>query len=159
MFRTRSGTNRCVPYVEQGGATPCAPGEHRAEGTGARVSQQSRSARLAASAVSLVVTVLALFVPTAAAYGTPADAPLTHHTAAAHAQKQAGPHDVPALHVAVAHRPDAHIPGPQPAGPPRTAVDTAPHRARGGPDARPATTPAPPRRPRAAAAPRGPPHR
>ncbi|MET8690264.1 hypothetical protein ABZV77_39265 [Streptomyces sp. NPDC004732] len=93
------------------------------------MSQQSRSARLAASAVSLVVTVLALFVPSAAAYGTAADAPLTHHTVAAHAQQQAGPHDIPALHVAVAHRPDAHIPGPQPTGPPRTTADTAPHRA------------------------------
>ncbi|MEV0254504.1 hypothetical protein AB0H82_09575 [Streptomyces sp. NPDC050732] len=123
------------------------------------MAQQSRSARVAASALSLVVTVLALFVPSAAAYGTSADAPPARHTVAAHAGKPTGPHDVPALHIAPAHRPDAHIPGPQPAGPAHTAVDTAPHRALGGPDARAATAPAPPRRPLAAAAPRAPPHR
>ncbi|MFI1676149.1 hypothetical protein [Streptomyces sp. NPDC020607] len=123
------------------------------------MSQQSRSARIAASAVSLVVTVLALFVPSAAAQGTPADGPLARHTAVAHAEKQTAPHDVPALHVTVTHRLDAHIPGPQPVGPPRTAVDTAPHRALGGPDARPETVTAPPRRVGTAAAPRGPPQR
>ncbi|MFH8610726.1 hypothetical protein ACH4D5_24935 [Streptomyces sp. NPDC018029] len=122
------------------------------------MAQQSRSARLAASALSLVVTVLALFVPSAAAHGAPADAPLARHTVVAHVGEPTGPHDVPALHV-VAHRPDAHIPGPQPAGPAHTAVDTAPHRALGGPETRPATAPAPPRRPLAATAPRGPPHR
>ncbi|MEV7192428.1 hypothetical protein AB0N81_11555 [Streptomyces sp. NPDC093510] len=123
------------------------------------MSQQSRSARLATSALSLLVTVLALFVPTMGAHGTPADGPLTRHTVAAHAEDPAGPHDVPALHVALTHRPDAHIPGPQPGGPPRTAVDTAPHRALGGPDTRPGTAPPLPRQPLAAAAPRGPPHR
>ncbi|MFK4069797.1 hypothetical protein [Streptomyces sp. NPDC029674] len=121
------------------------------------MAQQSRSARLAVSALSLVATVLALFIPSAAAYGAPADAPLARHTVAAHAGKPTGPQDVPALHIALAHRPDAHIPGPQPAGPAHTAVDTAPHRALGGPDARPATAPAPPRRPLPTAAPRGPP--
>ncbi|WP_331725761.1 hypothetical protein OG264_38640 (plasmid) [Streptomyces xanthophaeus] len=121
--------------------------------------QRSRSARLAASALTLVVTVLALFVPVAGAQGmpVPADRPLAHH--AVPAGEGAGPDDVPARHVAVAHRPDAHIPGPQPAGPARTAVDTAPHRALGGPDTGPATALAPPRRPAGSAAPRGPPHR
>ncbi|MFF4420683.1 hypothetical protein ACFY04_07825 [Streptomyces sp. NPDC001549] len=124
--------------------------------------QQSRSARLAASALTLVVTVLALFVPLAGAQGMPmpADRPLAHHTVAGHAGQGAGPDDdVPARHVAVTHRPDAHIPGPQPAGPARTAVDTAPRRALGGPDTGPATALAPPRRPAESAAPRGPPHR
>ncbi|MEU1121743.1 MULTISPECIES: hypothetical protein [unclassified Streptomyces] len=171
------------------------------------MSQQSRSARVAVSALSFVVTVLALFVPSAAAYGTPADGPharhtvaaygasadgpltrhamaayetpsngpltrpavvsygtpadrpLTRHTVAAHAAQPTGPQDVPALHVAVAHRPDAHVPGPRPVGPPLTALDIAPHRALGGPDARPAAAYAPIPRPHAAAAPRGPPHR
>ncbi|MEU8957698.1 hypothetical protein AB0C93_25725 [Streptomyces sp. NPDC048518] len=123
------------------------------------MSQQSRSARVAVSALSFVVTVLALLVPSAAAYATPADGPLTRHTVAAHAAQPAGPQDVPALHVAVAHRPDAHIPGPRPVGPPPTAFDIAPHRALGGPDARPAAAYAPTPRPHAASAPRGPPHR
>ncbi|MFD4633522.1 hypothetical protein ACFVYR_32505 [Streptomyces sp. NPDC058284] len=127
--------------------------------TGAGMPQQSRSARLAASALSLVVTVLALFVPSAAAYGAPAGAPPTRHAVAAHAGRPTGPHDTPALHIAVTHRPDAHIPGPQPPGPGPTALDSAPHRARGWADARPATDLAPPQRPRATAAPRGPPHR
>ncbi|MFC9583606.1 hypothetical protein ACFVJ8_12365 [Streptomyces yangpuensis] len=124
--------------------------------------QRSRSARLAASALTVVVTVLALFVPVAGAQGMlmPADRPLADHTVAGHAGQEAGPDDdVPARHVAVTHRPDAHIPGPQPAGPARTAVDTAPHRALGGPDTGPATALAPPRRPAESAAPRGPPHR
>ncbi|MEU7581421.1 hypothetical protein AB0B50_27880 [Streptomyces sp. NPDC041068] len=121
--------------------------------------QQSRSARLAASALTLVVTVLALFVPVAGAQGMPTDGPLTHHMVVAHAGQGAGPDDVPALHVAVTHRPDAHIPGPQPAGPARTAVDAAPRRALGGPDTRPATALVPPGSPAESAAPRGPPHR
>ncbi|MFI7322222.1 hypothetical protein [Streptomyces venezuelae] len=123
------------------------------------MSQPSRSARLAASAVSLVVTVLALFAPSAVAHGTPADGPLARHTAVAHAEKQTAPHDSPALHVTVTHRLDAHLPGPQPAGPPRTAVDTAPHRALGGPDVRREAVPAAPWRAGAQAAPRGPPRR
>ncbi|MGW6574422.1 hypothetical protein ACWGAN_19935 [Streptomyces sp. NPDC054945] len=124
--------------------------------------QQSRSARLAASALTLVVTVLALFVPVAGAHGMPmpADGRLAHHTVAGHdAGQGARPDDVPARHVAVTHRPDAHIPGPQPAGPPLTAVDTAPRRLLGGPGTVPATALAPPRRPAESAAPRGPPHR
>ncbi|MCF3119660.1 hypothetical protein IPZ68_08050 [Streptomyces arenae] len=121
--------------------------------------QQSRSAHLAVSALTFVVTVLTLFVPSAAAVGTPGDAPLDRHTVAAHAGEAPGPHDIPALHVAVTHRPDAHIPGPQPSGPPRTAVDTAPHGALGGPDARPSAAPVPPLWALATAAPRGPPHR
>lgn len=123
------------------------------------MSQQSRSARLAVSALSFVVTVLTLLVPSAAAYGTPADGPLTRHSVTAHATRPAGPHDVPALQLAAAHRPDAHIPGPRPVGPQPTALDTAPHRALCGPDARTATACAPAQRPHAAAAPRGPPHR
>ncbi|MFD6436588.1 hypothetical protein [Streptomyces venezuelae] len=123
------------------------------------MSQPSRSARFAASAVSLVVTVLALFVPSAAAYGPPADGPLARHTVVAHAEKSSAPHDVPAFHVTATHRLDAHLPGPQPIGPPRTAVDTAPHRALGGPDAEPEAAPAVPRRAGTAAAPRGPPRR
>ncbi len=155
----KHGTDRGAPYVEQGGATPCAPDEHRRDG--GRVPQRSRSTRLAASALTLVVTVLALFVQAAGAQGMlmPADRPLAHHTVAGHAGQGAGPDDVPALHLAVTNRPDAHIPGPQPAGPARTAVDTAPHRALGGPDTGPATALAPPRRPAESAAPRGPPHR
>ncbi|MFF3645242.1 hypothetical protein [Streptomyces sp. NPDC002564] len=121
------------------------------------MAQQSRSARLAASALSLVVTVLALFAPSAAAHGTPADAPLPRHTAVAHAQQPAVPHDVPGLHVALTHRPDAPLPGPEPAGPAPTAAAAAPHRALGGPDTHGTGAPAPPRRPRAATAPRGPP--
>ncbi|MEV5981824.1 hypothetical protein [Streptomyces sp. NPDC052114] len=120
--------------------------------------QQSRSARLAVSALSFVVTVLALFVPSAQAYGTPGEGPLAPSAVTAHAEKAPGPHDIPALHVVVTHRPDAHIPGPQP-GPPRTAVDTAPHRTLGGPDPRPSAAPAPPLWAVASAAPRGPPHR
>lgn len=123
------------------------------------MSQPSRSARLASSAVSLLVTVLALFVPSAAAYGTPADGPLARHTVVAHAEKQTAPQDIPALHVTVTHRLDAHLPGPQPIGPPRTAVDTAPHRALGGPDVRLRAVPATPRQAGAQAAPRGPPRR
>ncbi|MEV6719327.1 hypothetical protein AB0M94_00230 [Streptomyces xanthochromogenes] len=123
--------------------------------------RQSRSARLAASALTLVVTVLALFVPVAGAQGVPlpADRPLSHHTAAGHAGRGAGPDDIPVPQVAVAHRSDAHIPGPQPAGPASTAVDTAPRRVVGGPDTGPATSLVPPRRPAESAAPRGPPHR
>ncbi|MBM7173739.1 hypothetical protein JQK87_36250, partial [Streptomyces sp. G44] len=83
------------------------------------MSQQSTPARVAAAALSLVVTVLALFAPSAAtAHGTAAPEPLTHHTAAVHAGKQTGPEDVPALRV-VAHRLDAHLPAPHPAGPAR----------------------------------------
>ncbi|MFE0172169.1 hypothetical protein ACFWZ2_07605 [Streptomyces sp. NPDC059002] len=124
------------------------------------MSQQTRSARLAASALALVVTVLAFFVPAATtAYGTADEAPGPHHVAVAHDRSAVAPDDVPALRVAAAHRVDAHIPGPQPAGPPRTAVDTAPHGALGGPDARPAGVLAPPRHAVAAAAPRGPPLR
>ncbi|MFC9817653.1 hypothetical protein ACFVJM_37025 [Streptomyces virginiae] len=153
------GTDRGAPYVEQGGATPCAPDEHRSDG--GRVQQRSRSARLAASALTLLVTVLALFVPVTGAHGMPmpADGPLAHHTVAGHTEQGAGPDDVPALHLAVTHRLDAQIPGPQPAGPARTAVDTAPHRVLGGPGTGPATALAPPRRPAESAAPRGPPHR
>ncbi|MGW7262405.1 hypothetical protein [Streptomyces sp. NPDC054842] len=123
--------------------------------------RRSRSARLAASALTLVVTVLALFVPVAGAQSAPVPAgrPLAHHTVAGHAGQGAGPDDVPALHVALTHRPDAHIPGPQPAGPARGAVDTAPRRALGGPDTGPATALAPPRGAAESAAPRGPPHR
>lgn len=123
--------------------------------------QPSRSARLAASALTLVVTVLALFVPVAGAQGmpVPADRPLAQHTVAGHAGPGARPDDVPARYVAVTPRPDAHIPGPQPAGPARTAVDTAPRRAQGGPDAGPAAGLAPPPGPAGSAAPRGPPHR
>ncbi|GHB30645.1 hypothetical protein GCM10010331_16300 [Streptomyces xanthochromogenes] len=123
--------------------------------------QQSRSARLAASALTLVVTVLALFVPVAGAQGMPVppDRPLTHHTAAGHARQGVGPDGVPLPHVAVTHRPEAHIPGPQPVGPARTTVDRVPRRALGWPDTGPATTLAPPRRPAESAAPRGPPHR
>ncbi|MFF8659107.1 hypothetical protein [Streptomyces huasconensis] len=151
--------------VEEMAAEQMAAG-HRTERSGARtrgrrarVSQQSRAARLAASALSLVVTVLALFAPSAAtAYGTPAPEPLTHHTVAAHAGKQTGPEDVPALRVA-AHRLDTHLPAPHLAGPARTASDPAPHRATGGP----ATHPTAPRiRAHQAAdpaAPRAPPHR
>ncbi|WP_125510775.1 hypothetical protein [Streptomyces sp. WAC 01529] len=128
--------------------------------TGGHVSRQQRSARLASCASALLVTVLALFAPSAAyAYGTPADGPLTHHTVAAQAGKESGPKDTPALRVGVAHRLDAHLPGPQPAGPPRTAVDTAPHRATGGPDPRPAAPRAQPHEAAESAAPRGPPHR
>ncbi|MFF1380581.1 hypothetical protein [Streptomyces sp. NPDC058308] len=123
------------------------------------MSQQSRSARLAASALSFLVTVLVLFVPSAAASGASADAPPTRHAVGARAGKATGPHDIPALHVAVTHRPDAHIPEPQPAGPAPVPFDTAPHRALSGPDARPATAFAPPQRIHAAAAPRGPPRR
>ncbi|MEV6044084.1 hypothetical protein [Streptomyces xanthochromogenes] len=123
--------------------------------------RQSRSARLAASALTLVVTVLALFVPVAGAQGMPlpADRQLSHHTAAGHAGRGAGPDDIPVPHVAVTHRPEVHIPGPQPVGPARTAVDRAPRRALGWPDTGPVTTLAPPRRPAGSAAPRGPPHR
>ncbi|MGV9885005.1 hypothetical protein [Streptomyces sp. NPDC003006] len=124
------------------------------------MSQQSRSERLAGAALCLVVAVLALFAPSAAtAYGSFDDGPLTHHTVVAHAGKQTGPEDAPALRVVLAHRLDAHIPGPQPVGPARTAVDTAPHRAAGGPDARPATTRVQPREAVGSAAPRAPPHR
>ncbi|MEV7278652.1 hypothetical protein [Streptomyces sp. NPDC093111] len=125
------------------------------------MSQQSRSARLAASALTLVVTVLALFVPVAGAQGVPlpADRPLAHHAVAGYAGHEAGRDDVPAQQVAVTHRPDVHIPGPQPAGPARTAVDTAPRRALGGPDTGPGTVLVPPRGPAESAAPRGPPHR
>ncbi|MCB5167390.1 hypothetical protein LG634_21440 [Streptomyces bambusae] len=123
--------------------------------------QQSRSARLAASVLALVVTVLALFVPVAGAHGSPlpADELLARHTVVGHAGQGAGPDDVPALLVALTHRPDAHIPGPQPAGSARTAVDAAPHGALGGPGAGPGSARVPPRRPAESAAPRGPPHR
>ncbi|QEV16343.1 hypothetical protein [Streptomyces alboniger] len=124
------------------------------------MSQQRRSARLASSAVALVVTVLALFAPAAAAAaaGIRADGTPTHHTVA-HAGKQTGTEDAPAFTVAVAHRLDAHLPGPQPVGPPRTAADTAPHRATGGPDTRPAAPHARSHEAIDSAAPRGPPHR
>jgi hypothetical protein len=123
------------------------------------VSQQRRPARLAASALSLLVTVLALFVPSAAtAYGAPGDGRLAHHAVAPHAGKQAGPEDVPALRVTVAHRLDAHIPGPQPLGSPRTSPDVVPPREPYEPDARPAAR-STPRQTSGAAAPRGPPHR
>ncbi|MEV0126269.1 hypothetical protein AB0I16_32795 [Streptomyces sp. NPDC050703] len=121
--------------------------------------QQRRSARLAASGLSLLVTVLALFVPSAAtAYGAPGDGRLTHHTVAAHAGEQAGAEDVPALRVTVAHRLDAHIPGPQPQGSPRTSPDVVPPLPPSGTDARPVSRVSS-HRTIEAAAPRGPPHR
>ncbi|MET9543920.1 hypothetical protein ABZY36_01220 [Streptomyces sp. NPDC006627] len=115
------------------------------------MSQQSRPARLAAAALSLAVTVLALFAPSAAE-------PLTHHTVVAHAGKQAGPDDVPALRV-VAHRLDTHLPGPHPVGPARTAPDPAPHRATGGPASHPAAARVRAHEAADTAAPRAPPHR
>ncbi|MBW5424795.1 hypothetical protein GKQ77_25055 [Streptomyces sp. BG9H] len=128
--------------------------------TGGHVSRQRRSARLASWSSALLVAVLALFAPSAAyAYGTPAGGPLTHHTVAAQAGKKSGPEDTHALRFAAAHRLDAHLPGPQPAGPPRTAVDKAPHRATGGPGQRPAAPRAQPHEAAESAAPRGPPHR
>ncbi|WP_159072453.1 hypothetical protein [Streptomyces formicae] len=124
------------------------------------MAQQTRSARLAASALALVVTVLAFFVPAATtAYGAPGDAPGAHHLTVVHEQGSVSPDDVPALRVAPAHRVDAHIPGPGPAGPARRAFDAAPHRACGGPDARTTGVLPPPCHAVAAAAPRGPPHR
>ncbi|MER7764157.1 hypothetical protein [Streptomyces sp. NPDC097619] len=123
--------------------------------------QQSRSARLAVSALTLVVAVLALFVPMTGPQGIllPSDRPLSLHTVAGHAGQGAGPDDVPALRLAVAHRHDAHLPGPQPAGSAGTAVDTVPHGVFGGPATDPPTALAPPRRPTGPAAPRGPPAR
>ncbi|QEU96582.1 hypothetical protein [Streptomyces kanamyceticus] len=124
------------------------------------MAQQTRSARLTASALALVVTVLAFFVPAAtAAYGAPGDAPSTHQLTVVHDRSSVAPDDVPALRVAAAHRVDAHIPGPQPAGPAGRAFDAAPHRAAAGPDARTTGVLPPPCPARAAAAPRGPPHR
>ncbi|MGA4846894.1 hypothetical protein ACOBQB_11720 [Streptomyces sp. G5(2025)] len=123
------------------------------------MSQQSRPARLAASALSLVVTVLALFTPSAAmAYRTPAAEPLTHHTVAAHVGERTGPEDVPALRV-VAHRLDAHTPGPHPPGPARTACDPVPHRATGGPPSHPTAVRVRTHQAADPAAPRAPPHR
>ncbi|CAM5684294.1 putative protein OS=Streptomyces alboniger OX=132473 GN=CP975_01420 PE=4 SV=1 [Streptomyces alboniger] len=123
------------------------------------MSQQRRPARLAASALSLLVTVLALFVPSAAtAYGAPGDGRPAHPAVAAHAGERTGPEDVPALRVTVAHRLDAHIPGPQPPGSPRTSPDVVPPHGPCGPDARPVARTTP-RQACQAAAPRGPPHR
>ncbi|MFJ2766370.1 hypothetical protein [Streptomyces sp. NPDC087300] len=124
------------------------------------MAQQTRSARLAASALALVVSVLAFFVPAATtAYGASGDAPSVPHLTVVHDRSSVSPDDVPALRVAAAHRVDAHIPGPGPAGPARTSFDAAPHRACGGPDARTTGVVAPPCHAVAAAAPRGPPHR
>ncbi len=111
--------------------------------------------------MALVVTVLALFAPAAAAAaaGIRADSTPTRHTVAAHAGQRTAAEDAPAFTVAVAHRLDAHLPGPQPVGPPRTAADTAPHRATGGPDTQPAAPRARSHEAIDSAAPRGPPHR
>lgn len=122
------------------------------------MARQGRSARLAASALSLVLTVLIFLVPSAATAHGAAVTPLGHHTAA-DAGKKTSPDDVPALRVTVAHRLDAPVSGPQPAVAARAASDTAPHRTLGGPDTAPAAPGTPPRRAADRAAPRGPPHR
>ncbi|WP_159043856.1 hypothetical protein [Streptomyces sp. NRRL S-1521] len=119
--------------------------------------QQRRSARLAASALSLLVTVLALLVPSSATvHGAPGDGRLTHHTVAAHAGKRSGPEDVPALRVTVVHRLDTHIPAPQPPASPRTSPEVLPPRPPYETDARAASR-VTPHQAIEAAAPRGPP--
>ncbi|MFI6642652.1 hypothetical protein [Streptomyces sp. NPDC050504] len=120
--------------------------------------RQGRSARLAASALSLVLTVLVFLVPSTAAAHSAALTPLGQHERA-DAGRKTSPEDIPALRVTAPHRLDAPAPEPHPVPAARTPVDSAPRRALGGPDTAPAAPGTPPHGAAGSAAPRGPPHR
>ncbi|WP_172381950.1 hypothetical protein [Streptomyces sp. MNP-20] len=118
---------------------------------------RARSARLAASVLSVVVAVLAFAVPSRAPGAVPAVRTALAAPDRSHSDS-VGPRapDLPrVVHATVAHPHHAHL--PHPPYPATTAADRAPHRPVGGPAA-PARGTAPARQhPDAGPRPRGPP--
>ncbi|GGS21872.1 hypothetical protein GCM10010252_71480 [Streptomyces aureoverticillatus] len=144
---------------------------------------RTRSARLAASLLSAVVAVLAFAVPSSSRAATAIGSAAQHwvtpaavqqsgtHTAnspghqrprahGAHASYGAeSPAATRAVHAAVAHLHQGHLPHPPFPGTTGPGTERAPHRSLGGPDARLFTSTQPAQFAHAAAEPRGPPSR
>ncbi|EPH45123.1 hypothetical protein ABT390_22000 [Streptomyces aurantiacus] len=145
---------------------------------------RTRSARLAASLLSAVVAVLAFAVPSSSRAATAIGAAAQHwvtpaaaaqlsgtHTANSPGQQRPrahgahvsygaeGPAGTRAVHAAVAHLHQGHLPHPPFPGTTGPGTERAPHRSLGGPDARLFTSTPPAQFAHAAAEPRGPPSR